>query len=77
MIPLENGLRFLAAISKEAVQDFVDLVHAHMGPAAEPQLLIYEDIVPEERVFLSAKHLMPASPKHNRYYNAMIEKGKL
>jgi hypothetical protein len=52
-IPAENGMRFLAAISKQHLQEFIDLVHAHMGPGAEPQLLVHADATPAEGIFLN------------------------
>lgn len=47
-IPVENGLRFFAAISKDHLQDFIELVHVHMGPSAEPQVLITHNNQPTE-----------------------------
>jgi hypothetical protein len=52
-IKVENGLRFLAAISRDHLREFIDLVHAHMGPAAEPQLLVHADATPAEGIFLN------------------------
>ena len=66
-IPVENGLRFLAAISKETLNEFIELVHTHMGPAAEPLLLIHSDETPVEGIFLDQFHMMRLSKKQNNY----------
>lgn len=75
--PVENGLRFLAAISHQHLRDFIELVYVHMGPAHEPQLLVYSDETPAEGIFLSFHHMMHASKKQSNYIDAMYDRGEL
>lgn len=76
-IPVENGLRFLAAISKEHLRDFIELVYAHMGPAHEPQLLVHSDETPAEGIFLTQFHMMNISKKQNNYLDAMFDREEM
>jgi hypothetical protein len=76
-IRVENGLRFLAAISRDHLREFIDLVHTHMGPAAEPQLLIHSDETPVEGIFLNQFHMNNLSPLQNRIYNSKLDRGEL
>ena len=76
-IPVENGLRFLAAISHKHLRDFIDLVYVHMGPAHEPQLLVHSDETPVEGIFLNQFHMMSISKKQNNVIDALIDRGEL